>query len=317
VLGTVAGCWAGAIVALRASPYRVALRGDRHSLREYASFSWPLFVATLTPIAMAQVSLVAGQAVLGIGAVGVIVLAGSISDYTNRVDAIVTETLYPAICAVRDRLDLLLETFVKSNRLALMWGVPFGVGLALFAPDLVRFVLGERWRPAVTLIQAFGAIAAVNHIGFNWDAFYRANGRTRPIAVWSLITLAAFLAFALPLLIADGLDGYAIGMGAATLVSLVVRAVLLRRLLPGLRIVNHTARAIAPTVPAVAFVLAARAAEAAPRTLALAVVELVGYILVTAIATLLLERTLLSEVRGYLRPARPTASPAAASGASA
>jgi PST family polysaccharide transporter len=317
VLGTVAGCWAGAAVALRASPYPLALRRDRRSLREYASFSWPLFLATLTPIVMAQVSLVAGQAVLGIGAVGVIVLAGSISDYTNRVDAIVTETLYPAICAVRDRIDLLLESFVKSNRLALMWGVPFGVGLALFAPDLVRFVLGDRWRPAVTLIQAFGAIAAANHIAFNWDAFFRAQGRTRPIAAWSLISLAAFLALALPLLIADGLDGYAIGMGAATLVSLFVRALLLRRLLPGLRILRHTARAIAPTIPAVAFVGAARLAEAAPRTLAMALIELLGYAVVTALATLLLERSLLSEVRGYLRPARPASSPAAASGASA
>jgi PST family polysaccharide transporter len=317
VAGTVAGCWAGAAVALRASPYPLAWRGDRSSLREYASFSWPLFVATLAPVVMAQVSLVAGQAVLGIGAVGVIVLAGSISDYTNRVDAIVTETLYPAICAVRDRVDLLLESFVKSNRLALMWGVPFGVALTLFGPDLVRFGLGERWRAGVTLIQAFGAIAAFNHIAFNWDAFFRAHGRTRPIALWSLTSLAAFLVFALPLLIVDGLNGYAIGMGATTAVSLVVRAVLLTRMLPGLRILRHTVRAIAPTVPAVAFVLLARLAESGSRTLALAVAEVVGYAAVTTVATLLLERALLSEVRGYLRPASPTPSPAATSGASA
>lgn len=90
---------------------------------------------------------------LGLAGVGVIVLAATISDYTNRVDSIVTETLYPAICAVRDRSELLAESFVKSNRLALMWGMPFGIGLAMFAPDLVEFVLGSRWRPGVTLIR--------------------------------------------------------------------------------------------------------------------------------------------------------------------
>ena len=56
---------------------------------------------------------------------------------------------------MRDRLDLLFETFVKSNRIALMWGLPFGVGVALFASDLVHFGIGDRWRPGVGLIQAF------------------------------------------------------------------------------------------------------------------------------------------------------------------
>ena len=35
---------------------------------------------------------------------------------------------------------------MKSKRLALMWGMPFGVGLALFGPDLVEFVLGSNGR---------------------------------------------------------------------------------------------------------------------------------------------------------------------------
>ena len=121
----------------------------------------------------------------------VIVLASSISNYVNSVDGVVTETLYPAICAVRDHVDLLFEAFVKSNRLALMWGLPFGVGLALFASDLVRFGIGEQWHSGITLIAVFGIIAGISHIGFNWDAFYRARGNTKPIAVWSALTLLA------------------------------------------------------------------------------------------------------------------------------
>ena len=61
---------------------------------------------------------------------------------------------------MRDRRDLLLESFVKSNRLALMWGFPFGVGVALFGADLVHFVIGDRWAGAIVLIQAFGLMAA-------------------------------------------------------------------------------------------------------------------------------------------------------------
>src|SRR5919108_2999001 len=214
VVGTVAGAWAGAAVALAACPYRLGLRFDRGAAREYLGFSWPLFAAGLTPIVMAQGSILAGERTLGLAAVGVIVLASSIADYTNRVDAILTETLYPAICAMRDRTALLAETFVKSNRLALMWGVPFGVGLALFAGDIVHFGLGDRWESGIGLIRAFGLIAAINHIAFNWDAFYRARGDTRPVAVWSAASLVVFLAAAPPLPVPQGPDGPAVGLRA-------------------------------------------------------------------------------------------------------
>ena len=134
-----------------------------------------------------QVLIFAGEYELGLAGAGMIGLASSIRAYGDRVDAIVTQTLYPAICAVRDRKDVLFEAFVKSNRLGLMWGMPFGIALALFADDLVEFVYGDEWEPAVGLIQAFGLTAAINHIGYNWTAFFRARGETKPIGVMGLV----------------------------------------------------------------------------------------------------------------------------------
>ena len=88
---------------------------------------------------------------------------------------------------------MLYESLVKSNRLALMWAVPFGDRRDLFCSDLVRFVLGERWRPAVVLLQVYGVTAAINHVGFNWTAYFRAIGRTRPIAVGDRRATAVFI----------------------------------------------------------------------------------------------------------------------------
>jgi O-antigen/teichoic acid export membrane protein len=301
VVGTLAGGAASAIAAVASSPYPLAFRYERGTMREYVAFSWPLLVASATSIVIPQATMLAGEWKLGLAGAGAIALASSISMYTDRVDAIITQTLYPAICAVKDRTELLLESFVKSNRLALMWGFPFGVGLTLFAPDLVEFVLGDRWKPAVGLMQAFGLIAAFNHIGFNWSAYFRARGDTRPIAVVTVITVATFVAIPIPLLITSGLDGLAIGMGAATAVSLVVRTHFLTRLFPGFEMLVHMARAIAPTVPAVAVVLGFRLVSNVDRTWGVAVGELALYIAVTVLATVLLERALLREVFGYLR----------------
>jgi O-antigen/teichoic acid export membrane protein len=305
IIGVVAGSWAAALAALLASPYRLALRFDRATLRSYGSFSWPLFLAALASLSLPQGSVLIGEEVLGLAGVGAIALAAAIGQYAGRVDEIVTATLYPAICAVRHRPELLLESFVKSNRLALMWGAPFGVGVALFAPDLIEYVLGERWREAVGVIQVFGLIAAADQFGFNWDAYYRAAGDTRPIAVVSCITMAAFFGVTVPLMIAGGLGGYAAGMAILAAASIAARTYFLRKLFAGLGFVHHAGRAIAPVVPAAAIVLAMRLLETGDRTLPMAIIEALVYLTITTAATFVLERPLIREVAAYLR--RPNA----------
>jgi O-antigen/teichoic acid export membrane protein len=299
VIGFVAGTAAAAVLAVAASPYRLAVRYDRAVARDYFAFSWPLFVASASQIVIPQASIFVGEAKLGLAGAGVITLASTISTYTDKVDQILTWTLYPAICRVRDQTAVLYEAFVKSNRLTLMWGIPFGAGIALFADDLVHYGLGDKWDPAIGLIRAFAIVAAANHIGFNWSAFFRARGETRPLALAAPLVLLAFLVLALPALIAFGLNGYGIGIGAMTLVSIAIRTHYLKRLFPGFRFLRYAARALAPTVPALAVVLGLRALidDSAP----VAVAELAAYLAVTAAATFATERDLLREAVGYLR----------------
>jgi O-antigen/teichoic acid export membrane protein len=301
VIGTVAGRIVSAAATVHASPYRLGFVFEREGLREYMSFSGPLFVATASRVAGVQVLVFAGEAKLGLAGAGMIGLASSIRAYGDRVDAIVTQTLYPAICAVRDRNDLLFEAFVKSNRLGLMWGMPFGIALALFAPDLVELVYGEEWEPAVGLIQAFGLIAAINHVGYNWTAFFRARGETGPIGVMGVVGVFTMGGIATPLLLAEGLDGLIAGIAIGAAIMIAGRVWYLSRLFPGFQILVHSARAIAPSIPAAGMVLALRAVTDLDRTAALALGELALYAVVTAAATWALERALLREMAGYLR----------------
>jgi O-antigen/teichoic acid export membrane protein len=299
VIGFVAGSLAAAIAAVRASPYPLALRFDRRVGREYFAFSWPLFVVSASALVIPQVSMIVGEAKLGLAGAGVITLASTISTYTDKVDDVLTRALYPAICRVADRTALLYEAFVKSNRLTLMWGVPFGAGIALFAADLVHFVLGDKWDSGIGLIRAFAIVAAANHIGYNWAAFFRARGDTRPLARAAPIVLLAFLAIPLPALLAFGLEGFGVGIGVMTAVSLSVRTYYLRRLFPEFRMLRYAARGIAPTLPALALVLALK--ELTDPSAALAAVEFGVYLAATAIATYAFERPLVREALGYLR----------------
>jgi O-antigen/teichoic acid export membrane protein len=300
-IGVVAGAWAGAAAALVTCPFALRWRYDRGALGKYATFSGPIFVATACGVVLANGTMITTNAHLGLAGVGAVTLAGTITAFTTRVDDVIGTTIYPAICAVQNRLELLRESFVKANRLALMWAMPFGVGLALFASELVRFGIGEKWRPAVTLLQVTGLVAAISHIGFNWDDYFRARAQTVPIAVSSLISTAVVLGVGLPLLFVDGLTGLAIGIAAGALTNLLIRAVYVSRLFEGFAFARHALRAVLPTVPAVAVVLVARALWSGPHSASAAVIQLVAYVLVTVAATWVAERSLLREVLGYMK----------------
>src|SRR4051812_40686507 len=116
VAGAVIGSAAGAIVCVVTCPYRLRLRFERATLREYVSFSWPLFGLGLANLVTVQSSLLVANKAVGLAGVGAIGLATSIAAFTDRVDGIVSQTLYPAVCAVNDRIDRLKEVFIKSNR---------------------------------------------------------------------------------------------------------------------------------------------------------------------------------------------------------
>src|SRR3954451_142836 len=191
VIGAAAGSYLTVFFVLRASPYELHLRWDRAAFRDYVSFSWPLFASQITLMLLVQVPVVVSSRTLGVVAVAGLTLATNITLFTQRVDLIITQTLYPAICAVKDRPQLLFESFWKSNRLALLWAAPLGAAAALFVGDFVHWVIGEKWRFAVPLIAAYGVAAVLDQVGFNWSAFFRAIGRTRPIAVESFVGLVA------------------------------------------------------------------------------------------------------------------------------
>jgi O-antigen/teichoic acid export membrane protein len=302
VVGGVAGSFSCAIAALKWSPYRLAWRFDRGALREYLGFSWPLVLSSASGIVIVQGSIMIGNYTVGLAGLGALALANAFAGFADRVDDVIRHTIYPAVCAVRDRTDLLFEAFAKSNRLALMWGLPFGIGLALFAPDLVHFVLGDKWRGAIGLMQAFGLIIGFRQIAFNWTVFMRAVDRTRPIAVSGLVGVVSFAVVTAPLMLAFGLTGYAAGMSIALLVDLGVRGYFLSRLFEGFRLARHVVRAVAPSVPAVTLVLAVRLASSGmERRPIVALGELALYAIATAIATFAFERPLVREVFSYMQ----------------
>ena len=226
--------------------------GSAATLRGYWSFSAPLLVAGAAGFVMAWSAVLAAKLDLGVAAVGVITLAlHGVQLHRSRRPAghrrAVPGDLRrqgPHRGAVR------VAGQVKPA------GADVG-GAVRGRRDAVRVGSGRAscsasaGTTAVVLLQVYGVTAAVNHVGFNWTAYFRALGRTRPIATETVAAAAVFLAAGIPLLLAFGLPGFAAGIAAQAAAALVLRAYWLQQLFPGFDFLRHAARAFLPTVPAV------------------------------------------------------------------
>ncbi|MGH2950289.1 MAG: oligosaccharide flippase family protein, partial [Solirubrobacteraceae bacterium] len=302
VIGPACGNAAAVLAALWASPYRLRLRPERAAARRYVRFSWPIAVSAVAALAVAQGQVAVFGLDQGLAAAGWITLAATLTRYVDRADQILATTVYPAIVRVRDRREVLGEAFAKSNRLALMWAFPFGIALALFGADLVEFVLGSEWEPAVVLIAGLAIATALQQLGYNWFAFYRARGEPWPQAVESGAFAGAFAAFAVPGALVAGSWGFVAGRLVSTACTLAVRRTYVRRLLPDSHLGALALRGAAPVVAATVPVLALRLALwGGDRPAVQAIAELALWLAVLALATHRLERDLLAELWGYLR----------------
>lgn len=301
VIGLVVGAWSMALLAVATSPYPLRFRYERSALRDYASFSWPLFAAALSFVVLAQTPVVVAEKTIGLAAVGAMTLGTSIAVFAHRLDGMITDALYPAICSVKDRTDLLFEAFSKSNRLALLWAMPCGAGVALFASDFVTLVIGEKWRLAVNLIAIFGLTAALAEVAFNWTAFMRALGRTRPIAVAVFVQLVAVLVIGIPLLVTKGLTAFAVGNAVAIALAVCVRLLYLSRLFELRQMLIQLWRPVVPAGLASAAILALRAAAPGGRGPVRVLAEVVSFGVLSVALSIVTERRLLKESVGYLR----------------
>ncbi len=302
VVGQVAGYVVAVAAALAVTPYRLALRFDRRVATRYLRFSAPILATVIGAIVIAQGQILAIKLHDGLAAAGFITLAVTLTRYIDRADQIVTATIYPAICAIQGQRRALQELYLKSNRATLMWVLPYAVGIVLFAPDLVEFVLGATWRPAVVLLQGLAVVGAITQLGFNWFSFFRAHGNTRPPAVEAAAGAVGFLGFGLTGLLLDGFDGFVLGRIAAALVALGVRSVYVRRLLPDVRYRQLVGPTLLPIALAAAAALVLRLVLwGGHRTLAQAIAELALFAAVYGVTAVSRERALVAELLGSLR----------------
>lgn len=102
---------------------------------------------------------------------------------TRESTAPLTATIYPAFSNVRNDPKRLAQAYQRAQALLAAVALPAGIGVAVIADPLVRFALGEKWIPAIFVIQALSSVYALQTLGSLVQPLGMAMGRTRLLFV--------------------------------------------------------------------------------------------------------------------------------------
>lgn len=229
VAGVLATHVTGLIVSYTSMPHRPKIC-FRH-LKELFSFSAWLtagqIINTLSwRLDYLLIAKFLGQAPLGLYSVG----NNLAMMPTREITAPLTKTIFPGFANIMHDPARLAAGYQRVQSFVTAVALPMGIGVAVIADPLIRLAIGEKWVPAIFILQALAAIFALQTLGSQVQALAMAQGETRLLFVRS----TQMLLIRLPLIVGGmflfGLKGLVIGRVISGLVQILVDMTLVRRL---------------------------------------------------------------------------------------
>jgi O-antigen/teichoic acid export membrane protein len=98
--------------------------------------------------------------VLGTAPLGFYTQAQTLSSLPVRnISQVVNAVLLPAYAKIRDDKDRLANAFLSCFQFVATLTLPIAAGLFILAPELIIFLIGEKWRSSIPILQIFTLMA--------------------------------------------------------------------------------------------------------------------------------------------------------------
>ena len=138
----------------------------------------------------------------------------------NTISRVANTVLFPAYARIRDDANRLAGAFLESFRMVSVLSVPMAVGLLILAPDLVIFLIGEKWRNSIPILQAFSILSLVRPLSGTTSPLFLAVNRPGYNFRTAVIQCVTMFSLIWPFL-RWGAPGVALGVVTAFVIGLV------------------------------------------------------------------------------------------------
>ncbi|MBB3134278.1 PST family polysaccharide transporter [Rhizobium pisi] len=150
---------------------------------------------------------------------------------TREATAPLNQTIYPGFSKVRNDPVRLVAAYQRAQALLAAVALPAGIGMAVVADPMMRLAMGEKWVPAIFIVQALSAVFGIQTLGSLVQPLGMAKGQTKLL----FIRDAQMLVLRVPIIVAGlvyfGLPGVIYARILSGLISTVVNMLLVKRLI--------------------------------------------------------------------------------------
>ncbi len=301
VLGAIATLAVTSVPAWILATVRPRWKIEYQEMRALLNFTGPLWIGRVTMILVQQGTVLALSLFLSTREVGEFKAAEQIVFFLVSIDVILGQTIFPALCKVKDSSERIGIGFTKASRASMLWIAGFGMGMCVFADAIVRFVLTAKWDGAEMFVQAQGAALIIGGVAYSWGFLFEAKGQTRPILYVISLLGAAFVLLFVPLTYTFGKPGAALGVVAVCAAGLLAKQYFITRLGMGISLFDIVKRSLGAALAASLAILLARRLLNPPLSVPAVLLQVTAYGLVYVCVLGWTERALLGEVLHVLK----------------
>lgn len=141
------------------------------------------------------------------------------------------QTFFPAFSTMRDDAPRLTAAYQRAQAAVTAVALPAGIGAALVADPLIRLTMGDKWVPAIFIVQALALVYALQTLGSSVEPLGMAKGQPRLLFVRSFQMLLIRLPVVVGALLMFGMAGLVAARVFTGLLAALVNMALVRRLI--------------------------------------------------------------------------------------
>ncbi len=177
-----------------ADGWRPQFRMRLGEIGEFVKFGSYMMGNNLINVFNSQVDILLGGRLLGSYFIGLYSVTRDLNqNISDVINSIVTKVAFPVMASAQDDVERLKRIYLGIIRMTASVNFPIYVAIGLFAPEVVHFVLGEKWEASTPLLRVFAVWALLRSTGNPVGILLMARGRAKLSFQWNAFLVVIFL----------------------------------------------------------------------------------------------------------------------------
>jgi len=210
----------GLIMVWWISPLKIHFQFDWKIFREIIDYGKHMITASLLLLVLYNIDNMIVGKIVGTTALGFYVLAFRIANLPVQEGShVISKVMFPVFSKIRHDRTALRDGFLKVMKFVSAFCAPISLGMALYTPDLIRMIYGEKWLDTIIPLQILTVYGFIRALGVPGGEIMKSLGKPKYITYTVLVMLAVIFPFVVPVAEKYGIVGISYLMSGAMLVG--------------------------------------------------------------------------------------------------